>query len=78
VLCAPANCGPTRSGTTNIAGRICDGKWDIIHFNFGIYDGGTHIADYIQRLEQLVERMKKKTGAQLGRAGEAVANVVEA
>jgi len=41
-----------------------DGKWDVIHFNFGIHDRNTPIADYGQRLEQLVERMKK-TGAKL-------------
>lgn len=51
---------------------------DFIHFNFGIYDGGIRIVDYIQRFEQLVERLKKKTGAQLGRVGEAIADVVEA
>ncbi|MBM4156964.1 MAG: SGNH/GDSL hydrolase family protein, partial [Lentisphaerae bacterium] len=41
-----------------------DGKWDVIHFNFGIHDRATPISDYTQRLEQLIERMKK-TGAKL-------------
>ncbi len=36
----------------------------MIHFNFGIHDRNTSIADYTQRLEQLIERMKK-TGAKL-------------
>ncbi|HCN78687.1 MAG TPA: SGNH/GDSL hydrolase family protein [Verrucomicrobiales bacterium] len=65
---APANCGPTASGLKNIEVWLGDGKWDLIHFNFGIHDRNTPIADYQQRLEQLIERMKK-TGAKLMWAG---------
>jgi acyl-CoA thioesterase-1 len=36
-----------------------DGKWDVIHFNFGIHDRNTPLADYTSRLEQLVQRMKQ-------------------
>jgi len=36
----------------------------VIHFNFGIHDRGTPLADYTQRLERLIERMQK-TGAKL-------------
>lgn len=61
---APANCGPTASGLKNIEVWLGDGQWDLIHFNFGIHDRNTPIADYKQRLEQLIERMKK-TGAKL-------------
>ncbi len=61
---APANCGPTASGLKNIEVWLGDGKWDVIHFNFGIHDRGTPIADYTARLERLVERMKQ-TGAKL-------------
>jgi len=61
---APANCGPTASGLKNIEVWLGDGKWNVIHFNFGIHDRNTPLADYTQRLEQLVERMKK-TGAKL-------------
>ena len=65
---APANCGPTASGIKNIDAWLADHpggeKWDVIHFNFGIHDRGTPVADYTARLEQLVERMKK-TGATL-------------
>jgi hypothetical protein len=50
---APANCGPTASG-----------KWDVIHFNFGIHDRGTPAADYVKRLEAIVARLEK-TGAKL-------------
>jgi lysophospholipase L1-like esterase len=59
---APANCGPTATGLKKIDIWLGDGKWDIIHFNFGIHDRATPIADYTQRLEQLVERMKQTGG----------------
>jgi len=61
---APANCGPTATGLKKIDVWLGDGKWDVIHFNFGIHDRATPISDYTQRLEQLIERMKK-TGAKL-------------
>lgn len=61
---APANCGPTAIGLKNIEVWLGDGKWDVIHFNFGIHDRGTPLADYTQRLEQLIARMKQ-TGAKL-------------
>jgi lysophospholipase L1-like esterase len=52
------------SDQMNIDVWLGDGKWDLIHFNFGIHDRNTPIADYQQRLEQLIERMQK-TGAKL-------------
>jgi acyl-CoA thioesterase-1 len=52
------------TGIKNIEVWLGDGQWDLIHFNFGIHDRNTPIADYTQRLEQLVDRMKK-TGAKL-------------
>lgn len=55
---APANCGPTLTGLKKIDGWLGDGKWDVIHFNFGIHDRNTPLTDYAARLEQLVERMK--------------------
>ncbi len=56
---APANCGPTATGLKKIDVWLGDGKWDLIHFNFGIHDRNTPIADYKQRLEQLIARMKQ-------------------
>jgi lysophospholipase L1-like esterase len=56
---APANCGPTATGIKNIEVWLGDGKWDVIHFNFGIHDRNTPINDYTQRLEQLIVQMKK-------------------
>ncbi len=61
---APANCGRTALGIEKMDVWLGDGKWKVIHFNFGIHDRATPIADYTQRLEQLIERMKK-TGAKL-------------
>lgn len=61
---APANCGPTATGLKKLDIWIGDGSWDIIHFNFGIHDRATPIADYGGRLEQLVQRMQQ-TGATL-------------
>jgi lysophospholipase L1-like esterase len=61
---APANCGPTALGIKKMDVWLGDGKWDVIHFNFGIHDRNTPISDYTQRLEQIIAQMKK-TGAKL-------------
>jgi lysophospholipase L1-like esterase len=61
---APENCGPTANGLRKIGVWLGDGKWDVIHFNFGIHDRATPIADYTQRLGELIGRMKA-TGAKL-------------
>ena len=61
---APANCGPTASGLKNMDAWLGEGKWDLIHFNFGIHDRATPAADYTQRLDQIVQRLQK-TGAKL-------------
>ena len=61
---APANCGPTASGLKHIETWLGNGKWDVIHFNFGIHDRATPMPDYTQRLETLILRMKQ-TGAKL-------------
>lgn len=61
---APENCGPTANGLKKLDVWLGEGKWDVIHFNFGIHDRATPVADYTQRLEQLIERMQK-TGAKL-------------
>lgn len=61
---APENCGPTSNGLKKLDVWLGDGKWDVIHFNFGIHDRRTPPADYEQRLEQIVDRLKK-TGAKI-------------
>lgn len=61
---APANCGPTASGLKNLDAWLGAGKWDVIHFNFGIHDRATPAADYVKRLEEIVVRLEK-TGAKL-------------
>jgi lysophospholipase L1-like esterase len=61
---APENCGPTANGLKKLDVWLGEGKWDVIHFNFGIHDRATPLADYQQRLEQLIERLQK-TGAKV-------------
>ena len=61
---APENCGPSANGIKKLDIWLAGGKWDVIHFNFGIHDRATPAADYRQRLETLITRMKK-TGAKL-------------
>lgn len=34
----PTNCGPTTRGLTEIDKWLGNGKWDVIHFNFGLHD----------------------------------------
>lgn len=64
VFRAPANCGPTATGVQKLDIWLGDKKWDVIHFNFGIHDRWTPLADYAKRLEEIVVRLKK-TGAKL-------------
>lgn len=34
----PTNCGPTTTGLKSIDQWLGDGKWDVIHFNWGLHD----------------------------------------
>lgn len=61
---APANCGSTGTGLRKLHIWLGDGKWDLIHFNFGIHDQNSKPDDYATRLEQIVQ-MLKATGAKL-------------
>jgi hypothetical protein len=61
---APENCGPTKNGLKKLDIWLGDGKWDIIHFNFGIHDRATPPADYEKNLCEIVARLKK-TNAKL-------------
>ena len=62
----------TAVGVLKIDGWLGDTKWDVIHFNWGVWDmyGWQYASDdrspaaYAQRLDTLVTRMKK-TGAKL-------------
>ncbi len=66
-----ANCGPTIRGLESIDKWLGDGKWDVIHFNWGLHDlrkaEGKHqvpIGEYEKNMATLVARLKK-TGAKL-------------
>ena len=61
---APENCGNVAKGLTKLDIWLGDGKWDVIHFNFGIHDKGTPLDQYKQRLEQFIAGIQK-TGAKL-------------
>lgn len=67
----PTNGGPTTRGVDQIETWLGDGKWDVIHFNWGLHDlkyieGKKQVSlkDYEQNLLKLVKRMKQ-TGAKL-------------
>lgn len=66
-----ANCGPTIRGLEAIDEWLGDGKWDVIHFNWGLHDlryiedkQQVPLPEYEKNLTTLVERLKK-TGAKL-------------
>ncbi|MBM3333480.1 SGNH/GDSL hydrolase family protein [Candidatus Sumerlaeota bacterium] len=68
----PTNGGPTINGLKNLDTWLGDGKWDVIHFNWGLHDLRTMddgkrqvpIDQYDKNLRELVSRLKK-TGAKL-------------
>jgi len=63
----PANGGPTTRGLASIDRWLGDGKWDVIHFNWGIHDlrhmedGKRQVepADYEKNLRTLVAKLKE-------------------
>jgi acyl-CoA thioesterase-1 len=68
----PVNGGPTITALENLDQWLGSGRWDVIHFNWGLHDlrfmeDGKHqvaIEKYEQNLEELVRRLKQ-TGARL-------------
>ena len=68
----PANGGPTSRSLASIDKWLGSGKWDVIHFNWGIHDlkhmpdgkRQVEVADYEANLRKLVAKMKA-TGAKL-------------
>jgi lysophospholipase L1-like esterase len=68
----PENGGPTKNGVAKINAWLGSGKWDVIHFNFGIHDlkympdGKRQVEteDYEKNLRDLITKMKA-TGAKL-------------
>lgn len=61
---APENCGPTANGLKKLSIWLGNGKWDVIHFNFGIHDRKTPLPDYESRLDELATKLKA-TGAKV-------------
>jgi len=68
----PENGGPTIRGLANLDQWLGGGKWDVIHFNWGLHDlrieenGSRQVSlnDYEKNLGELVQRLKA-TGAKL-------------
>ncbi len=61
----PVNGGPTTNGVKNLKAWLGDGKWDVIHFNWGLHDlkliDDKHqvpIDEYEKNLRELVTQMK--------------------
>jgi hypothetical protein len=68
----PTNGGPTPKGIESIDAWLGKGKWDVIHFNWGLHDlkymfddqPQVDLTEYERNLERLVGRLAK-TGATL-------------
>ena len=68
----PTNGGPTTNGLANLKKWLGDGKWDLIHFNWGLHDlkvmpdGRRQVPPeaYEESLRELTSRLKA-TGAKL-------------
>jgi acyl-CoA thioesterase-1 len=62
----PENGGPTSNGTAKLSKWLGDGKWDVIHFNWGLHDikldkDDKHqvpIEQYEKNLRELVQQLK--------------------
>jgi len=63
---APTNCGSSVNGVEKLDNWLGQGKWDVIHFNFGIHDVQKSISTetYLKNLEVIVGRLKA-TGAKV-------------
>jgi hypothetical protein len=51
VLRPSTNCGPTSRGVKSIDDWLGSGKWDVIHFNFGLHDIVFYSADGSKRVD---------------------------
>jgi len=68
----PANGATTANGLKNLDAWLGTGRWDVIHFNFGLHDlrfmeNNEHqisLSDYQANLRAIVQRLEK-TGAKL-------------
>ena len=63
---APTNCGPTIKGLEELDQWLGEGKWDVIHFNWGLHDlkyiedkQQVPLGEYEKNLTELVRRLKK-------------------
>jgi GDSL-like Lipase/Acylhydrolase family len=62
----PTNVGPTINGLAHLKEWLGDGKWDVIHFNWGLHDlkfmpdgkRQVDLKDYEKNLRELVRRLQ--------------------
>jgi hypothetical protein len=68
----PVNCGSTNRAVSDLEGWLGEGRWDVIHFNFGLHDAlpadgarrASRLRKYEDNLRRIVGRLKR-TGAKL-------------
>jgi acyl-CoA thioesterase-1 len=61
------NGGPTTNGLAHLEEWLGTGKWDVIHFNFGLHDlkimqGGKRqvpVEEYVENLRKILERLNR-------------------
>ncbi|QDU21015.1 SGNH/GDSL hydrolase family protein [Urbifossiella limnaea] len=69
----PTNCGPTTRGVAQLDGWLGDGRWDVIHFNFGLHDlkfvddKGQNTSPDKGKVQVPVEEYRKNLDALVGR-----------
>ena len=61
---APENCGNSLNGLRKLEIYLGDGKWDLIHVNFGIHDRKFSGEDHADRVGMIIGRLAE-TGAKL-------------
>src|SRR4029079_6296136 len=61
----PTNGGPTINGLKGLKSWLGEGRWDVVHFNWGLHDlkqmDGKHqvpVDEYEKNLRQLVQQLK--------------------
>jgi len=76
------NCGPTINGIKNLDAWLGEGKWDVIHFNFGLHDlkymdeKGANTSPEKGKLQVPIEEYKKNLDAMVAKMKKTGAKVI--
>ena len=57
------NCGPSSRGIASIDDWLGTGKWDVIHFNFGLHDLVYYSADGSKRVDSTADGARHQVPA---------------